>query len=312
MSLCILNQAGAIVRHRHMPAGPEPFLKAMAPSRDDLVVCVACRFTWDWLADLCAREGLPCVLGHARYLQAIHGGKAKHETIEAQKMAVLRRGGMRPQAYVYPAAMRATRDRLRRRMHVRRQRAEWLGHLQQTTRPYHLPDLGQKIASKANRDGVAERCAEPAVHQSLDVDLALMGHDDERRRDLERSILNAATPHDAHTRDRLRTVPGLGAIRRLVLLYASHDLQRFPRGQAVVASGRLVTWAQASAGQRYGTAGTTIGHAYLQWAFSAAAVFFLRHHPPGQQWLVRLEKQPGQGTALTVRAHTRARAVYHL
>ena len=34
-------------------------------------------FTWYWLADLCAHEGIPFVLGHALYMKAIHGGKAK-------------------------------------------------------------------------------------------------------------------------------------------------------------------------------------------------------------------------------------------
>jgi hypothetical protein len=57
-------------------------------------------------------------------MQAIHGGKAKNDTIEAQKIAVLLRGGMVPQAYVYPGAMRATRDLLRRRCHLARKRAE--------------------------------------------------------------------------------------------------------------------------------------------------------------------------------------------
>jgi hypothetical protein len=31
-------------------------------------------FTWYWLADLCEREGISFVLGHALYMQAIHGG----------------------------------------------------------------------------------------------------------------------------------------------------------------------------------------------------------------------------------------------
>ena len=41
-------------------------------------------------------------------MKAIHGGKAKNDKIDAQKIAVLLRGGMLPQAYVYPAEMRAT------------------------------------------------------------------------------------------------------------------------------------------------------------------------------------------------------------
>jgi hypothetical protein len=63
-------------------------------------------------------------LGHALYLKAIHGGNAKHDQIDAHKIAVLLRGGMLPQASGYPAQMRATRDLLRRRIHRMRTRAE--------------------------------------------------------------------------------------------------------------------------------------------------------------------------------------------
>jgi hypothetical protein len=40
MDLGVLNQAGAVLLHRNMPAGPEPFLKAIAPYREDWVVGV--------------------------------------------------------------------------------------------------------------------------------------------------------------------------------------------------------------------------------------------------------------------------------
>lgn len=89
------------------------------------------------------------------YMKAIHGSKAKHDKIDAHNIAVLLRGGMLPQASVYPAEMRATRDLLRRRMHLARKRGELLAHVQNTNRQYNLPALGQKIADKANRDGVA-------------------------------------------------------------------------------------------------------------------------------------------------------------
>ena len=71
MYLCLLNQDGEMLVHWHMPAGPAPFLKAIAPSRTDLGVCGEGLFTWYWLADLCAQEGIPFVLGHALYMKAI-------------------------------------------------------------------------------------------------------------------------------------------------------------------------------------------------------------------------------------------------
>jgi transposase len=218
MYVCILNQEGEILLHRNMKASPETFLKAIAPYREAMVVAVECIFTWYWLADLCAQEGIPFVLGHALYMKAIHGGKAKNDKIDAHKIAVLLRGGMLPQAYVYPADMRATRARLRRRMSLTRKRAELLAHLQNTNRPYNLPEMGKKLAYQATRDGVAERFPDPAVHKSMEVDLALLGSDDPLLRALEWPIVKAAQQHDAHTLYLLQTVPGSGKSLRLVRL----------------------------------------------------------------------------------------------
>jgi hypothetical protein len=99
---------------------------------------------------------------------------------------------------------------------------------------------------------------------------------------------------------------------RLVLLYAIHALDRFPRVQDFVSSFRLGTWAKASAGKRLGTAGAKIGTAHRTWAFSEAAVWFLSAHPAAQPYLARWEKKHDKGTALTVLAQTLARAVSHL
>jgi transposase len=312
MYLCILDRDGEIVLHRNMKAAPEPFLKAIAPYREDLVVCVECIFTWYWLADLCAQAGIPFVLGHALYMKAIHGGKAKNDKIDAHKIAVLLRGGMLPQAYVYPANMRATRDLLRRRMYLTRKRAELLAHIQNTNSQYNLPEIGKKLAYKANRDGVAERFPEPAVQKSMEVDLALLGYDDPLLNDLELHIVKAAKQHDANTLYLLQTVPGIGKILSLVLLYEIHDIRRFPSVQDFVSYCRLVKCAKESAGKRYGTAGAKMGNAYLKWAFSEAAVLFLRDHPAGQKYLTRLERKHGRGKALTLLAQKLGRAVYYM
>src|SRR5918999_557719 len=285
MYLCILDRDGEIVLHRNMKAAPEPFLKAIAPYREDLVVCVECIFTWYWLADLCAQAGIPFVLGHALYMKAIHGGKAKNDRIDAHKIAVLLRGGMLPQAYVYPAGMRATRDLLRRRMPLMRNRAELLAHVQQTNSQYNLPEIGKKLAYKANRDGVAERFPDPAVQKSIEVDLTLINHYDRLLTALELDLVKTAKADNAQTFYRLRSIPGIGKILALILLYEIHDIHRFPRVQEFVSYCRLVKCAKESAGNRLGTSGKKIGHADLTWAFSEAAVRFWRHNPAGQKSL---------------------------
>jgi Transposase IS116/IS110/IS902 family len=242
-------------------------------------------------------------------MKALHGGTAKHDTIDAHKLAVLRRGGLWPHADVPPAARRATRDLRRRRRPRMRQRAERLTPGQHTHGQDHLPDIGNKLAYQANRAGVAERVPAPAVPKSLAVALALIASSGQLRRDLELALGTMATQPEATTLSLLQPLPGVGQSLRLVRLSERHDLARCPRVQAFVSSGRVVTCAKAAAGERSGTSGTKSGHASLPWAFAEAAVLCLRHTPAGQQDLARLEKPHGQGKALTVLAPQLARAV---
>jgi len=155
MFLCILDTTGQVLLHRNVTTTPEAFLTAVAPYRDDLVVAVECMFTWYWLADLCAAQGITFVLGHVLAMKAIHGGKAKNDRIDAHTIAVLLRGGMLPQSYVYPSAMRATRDLLRRRLHLVRKRGQLPAHIQNTRAQYNLPAFERRLAYPANREGVS-------------------------------------------------------------------------------------------------------------------------------------------------------------
>ena len=128
---------------------------------------------------------MPFVRGHALSMQASHGGKATHDTIDAHKIAALLRGGLLPQASVDPAQMRATRDLLRRRTHLMRTRADLLSHVQHTNAQDHLSEIGKNIAYQANRDGVAERFPDPAVQKTIAVDLGLIDYYDRLLTDLE-------------------------------------------------------------------------------------------------------------------------------
>jgi len=310
--VCILDQAGQVLVHQNLRASPEELLAAVAPYRDDLVLAVECIFTWYWVADLCAQEGIAFVLGHALYMKAIHGGKAKNDRIDALKIATLLRGGMLPQAYVYPAGMRATRDLLRRRLHIVRKRGQLLAHIQNTSHQYNLPPLGKRIAYPSNREGVAEHFEDRVVRKSIPVDLALLERYDALVTDLEGYRVRQAKQHDPQAFQLLRSIPGVGKILALTILYETHDLRRFDRVQQFVSYVRLVKCAKESAGRKHGTSGAKMGNVHLKWAFSEAAIGFVRHSEGGKQLLATLEKRFGKGKALSILAHKLGRAAYYM
>ncbi len=312
MYLCVLDQAGEVLLDQNIRCDPRLFLRTVAPYRDDLVVAVECIFTWYWLADLCAREQIPFVLGHALYMKAIHGGKAKNDRIDAHKIATLLRGGMIPQAYVYPPEMRSTRDLLRRRLYLVRKRGQLLAHIQNTHHQYNLPEPTRRILYRSNRAGIPEQFTDPSVRKSLEADFALIEVHDRLIREVELHIVRTVKEHDPGAFLALRSVPGIGKILALTLLYEIHDIHRFPRVQDFASYARLVTCAQASAGKRLGTGGRKIGNAHLKWAFSEVAVLFLRQNPRGQTLFKRLQRKHGKGKALSILAHKLGRAIYHM
>jgi transposase len=312
MFLCILDASGQIVLHRNIAASPESFLRAIAPFREGLVVGVECMFAWYWLSDLCSKEGIDFVLGHALFMKAIHGGKAKNDKIDSQKIAVLLRGGSFPVAYVYPPEMRATRDLLRRRNHLVHKRAELLAHIQNTAIQYNLPEIGLNLSYEGNRKEVDQHFPDPQVRKIVQVDLAMIDAYDDVLKILEPDIEKTARRHDRHALMLLRSVHGIGQILGLVMLYEIHDIGRFQTVQDFASYCRLVRCSHESAGKKKGTGGAKIGNAHLKWAFSEAAVLFVRHNPSAKKLMDDLTKLHGKGKALTILAHKLARAIYHM
>ena len=174
MYLCVIDADGEVRVHKTIRTNPKAFLQALPPCREDVVVCGACMFTWYWLADLCEDEGMPLALGHALSRRAIHGGNAKNDRIDSHKIAALLRGGLIPQAYVYPRRMRATRELLRRRHHLMHTRAELYARIQNPSSQYTLGDPVGRLATPQNRRGLLERFEHRCVQKNMAVDLALV------------------------------------------------------------------------------------------------------------------------------------------
>jgi transposase len=285
----------------------------MKPFRDGLVVGAECMFAWYWLADLCEDHAIPFALGHALAMKHIHGAKTKTDRIDAAKLAALLRGGLFPIGYVYPRAKRQTRDLLRRRSFFVRQRAQLIAHIVNTNTQFNLPPLPKKLTYAANRtDELVERFADPSTKLAIATDLGLIDGYDTQIAELERHLVKHARVDDPVTFALLRTVPGIGPILGLTLLYEIDAIARFPEPGNFLSYSRLVRCSHESAGKKKGTGPKKVGNAHLKWAFSEAACLMLRSCLPVKSWLERQAKKKGKKKALSILEAKIGRTVYHL
>lgn len=314
MHVCVRAHDGNVVFDQNLPCHFDTLLKAIAPYREDIVIGVECMFGWYWLADRCAEQQIPFVVGHALYMKLIHGGKAKNDRIDAGKIARLLQSGNFPLAYAYPKGMRETRDLLRRRMYLVHKRAELITHLEILNAQNNLPPFGKKLAYAANRAElkVAERFSDRSVQLSARLDLGFIDKLDELIAEVELYLTRTAKVDDPQTYHRLRTIPGVGPILALVLLYEMHQVDRFEKVGQFLSYSRLVQCAHESAGKRVGQGDKKIGNAHLRWAFAEAACLFLRGSARARQWKQKQEKAHGSGKVMGILAARLARAVYHM
>ena len=310
MYLCILDREGNIVLHKNIKTQPAALLRAVEPFREGLVIGCECMFAWYWLADLCAEEGIEFVLGHALYMGAIHGGKSKNDRIDSEKIARLIRGGTFPLSYVYPAQMRSTRDLMRRRMYLMRRRSELLAHIHMTYQQYNLDCPARRLRYAGNREGLTDPFDDGSVKKMMAVDVAVIDQLDKLINDLELFIVRHAKVHDGQTFYLLRSVPGIGKVLALILMYEINIIRRFGSVGDFVSYCRLVKCSHSSAGKISGSGGRKIGNAFLRWAFGEAACLLIRQLPQAKRWIDRKEKKYGKGKALSLLAAKLGRAVY--
>lgn len=310
MYVCVLDPEGNKVLHRNIRNDSEYLLKLLEPYKSDVAVAVECTFNWYWVADLCADKGIPFVLGHALYMKAIHGGKAKNDKIDSEKIARLLRSGMLPQAYTYPKEMRSARDLMRRRSHFSKKRGELFAHIQMTRIQYNIPEFPARIEYIKNRAVVEPTFSDSLVASSAHADLRAIERYDEIIKKLDLEIIKAARIHDPQALHLLKSIHGVGPVLALTILYEIHTIKRFPRIQDFLSYSRLVKSQKESGGKKYGTSGAKIGNVHLKWAFSEAAVLFLRGNEVDQKYVAKLEKKHGKGKALGILATKLGRAVY--
>lgn len=131
-------------------------------------------------------------------------------------------------------------------------------------------------------------------------------------RPLEWQIEKIACQHDHNSLYLLRTIPGIGQILALVILYEICDIKCFGTVQRFSSYARLIRPEKESDGKWAGKSNKKIGNAHLKWAIRTAAMISLRESDQAKKYVDRLSRKYNKGKALGIYTHKMGRAIYHM
>lgn len=312
MYVCIVDKEGTILFHRNLHNDFKLFKSSIQKFLPDISVGVESMYCYYWLADACRSESIPFYLGHAYYMKAIHGGKKKSDRIDSKTIADLMRCNHFPLAYPYPREMRGTRDLLRRRQRFARLRAECYAHIQIIFMQHAIPISPADVKDKRNRRNLIQLHNDPDVRMSIATNLDMIDFLDPIIKKLEQNIRVRAKQHDRTALNILLSVPGIGDMLSLVILYECHQIDRFPSPQKFSSYARLVKCKHTSNGKITKGGNPKIGNPYLKWAIGDIIVQAARTSPLIQKYYQNLQARFGKARAKSIIAHKFGVAIYYM
>jgi len=309
--LAILDDGLEVVREAKVDNDLGAILEILEPYREDLEgIAVESTFNWYWLVDGLDECGYQMHLVNTWAVKQWEGLKYSDDRHDARWLAHLLALGILPEGYIYPKQERSVRDLLRRRAFLVRKRTSFLLAM----RGAFECRTGLRTTSREVKQWTAEEVEsyleDPVEALGITCLLEPMKTLDGQIRIIEKKALARARLRDEFAP--LLTVWGIGKILALTMMYEVGEISRFKKVGNFASYCRLVKSARLSAGKRKGSGNRRNGNPYLSWAFSEAAHFAVRYHPPAKKYFQRKRSKTNGIVAIRALAHKLARASYYV
>ena len=129
---------------------------------------------------------------------------------------------------------------------------------------------------------------------------------------MEQQIRDRAKSHDRASLNILLSVPGIGDIFSLIILYEICDINRFQSHQKFCSYARLVKCERSSAGKYTKGGNQKIGNPYLKWAIADIIIHAAYKSKPIGDFYQKLQSRLGKRKAKSVISHKFGIAIYYM
>lgn len=313
MYVCIIDRELNVLYHKPIANNDtEKFKKILTPYLGKIVLLAEACFPYYWLADFAEELNIPLQLGHPLYMRFIHGGKAKDDLIDSEKISCLGMNNYLPIAHTCSKEIRHLRDLMRRRLffvqacsglqtHVKIQ--AYQSNFQMPKSAFDsIPKLNEIPLSFENED----------QRYSVAMNIRTIAHFSKEIKDVIKFIRKRIKIINNQDFILLSSIRGIGKIIALTILLEIDTIERFKSVKNFVSYSRLVKFSHESAGKKLGFGNSKIGNPHLRYAFGEAAVHMAKNNPRVKEWLENFAKKNGKGIAMGALAHKIARAIFHV
>jgi len=235
---------------------------ALRPYKCSLEVVVESTINWEWLVYGLQKYGYEVKLAHTLGLKAITWSKKKTDTWDAFTLAKLLRGRLVPEAYIYPYELRPVRDLVRERIRLVTKRATEYGAINRTLLKYNIQGFDRNSVKRLNEKDMHDLYHHPFVRVKATMELQRIELLTEQIRLIEKALFERARKDTMSSLQ--QTIPGIGDILALTILYEVGDINRFEHTRGFCSYSRVVPGIHQSSNKAYRSPNSKQGNRYLK------------------------------------------------
>ncbi|MEW6417686.1 MAG: IS110 family transposase [Nitrospirota bacterium] len=309
--LGIIDQKDKRVYKKKLPNALSEVLKELEPYRKELEgVAVESTFNWYWLVDGLMENGYKVHLANPCAIKQYDGLKHSDDTKESFHLAHLLKLGILPEGYIYPKEERPVRDLLRKRLLLVRHKTAYILSFQNLVSRTLGTKMNGDEVEKLKEEGVEKIFGEKNIVLAGKANIAAMRFLLEKIKEIEKAVLQVAKLKGEYKK--LLTVPGIGKILALTIMYETGEIKRFPEVGNYASYCRCVGSTRFSNGKQKGTGNRKNGNKYLSWAYVEAANFAIWSYPYIKKYYQKKMSKTNKIVAIKTVAHKLARASYYV
>jgi transposase len=249
-------------------------------------------------------------LAHVNAIKQYEGLKQVDDRRSSLWLANLLRLNILPTGYIYPKEERPTRDLLRKRLQLVRNRTSHVLSVKNIL----ARNLGLRMQTydikKLKASDVRMLFPDKEMRLMVMSSVGLIQHCQEEIDEIEKLIAKKFKMKKEFAR--LLTVPGLGLILGLTIMLEVGDINRFPTVGDYSSYCRCVRSLRTSNGKVTGYGNSKNGNKYLSWAYLEAAHCARRFHETVRRYYESKKAKTNKIVAIKTVSHKLARASYYV
>jgi len=307
----IIDQNDERIFQKKLPNDLPLVLSALEPFRKDVEgIVIESTYNWYWLADGLIEAGYNVRLANPAAIKQYDGLKYSDDIKDSFFLARLLKLGILPEGYIYPKEGRAVRDLLRKRMMLVRQRTSHILSFENHIARNTGSNISSNKVKRMDPEDVELLLDNKHLVLSGEVNIKAIRFLDEQIKKIEKVVLDEAKLKEPY--EYLLTVPGIGQILALTIMFETENIKRFPKVGNYSSYCRCVKSERRSNDKKKGRGNSRNGNEYLGWAYVEAANHMRRWCPEANSFYQKKSAKTNKIVATKALANKIARACYYI